>query len=99
MSKEIDKLNEDAKKDIELAKRKEILAEKDLTLKEHRVDLDLNALIKNTSEIEQAKNISFGRMTPEEIAQLVKENDEYMEAAKNSMRFINNEFKSKVPYF
>ncbi len=99
MSKELDKLEEQIKKDVELSRRKEAVQEKDLILKEHRVDRDLNELLKNTTEIEQAKTVSFGRMTPEAIDVLVAANDEYMEAAKNAMMFINKDFRKLVPYF
>lgn len=99
MSDEIDDFNEKRKKDLELAKRKEEVFEKDLTLKEHRVNRDLSELIRNTTELEQAKSVNFGCMTPETIAKLVLDNDEYMEAAKNGMLFINKTFRKLVPYF
>lgn len=99
MSKELDDFNAALEKADELERRKKALAEKDLTLKEHRVGLDLDILVKNSNEIEQAKTISFGQVSQEEIEKLVRENDDYMEAAKHSMRFINKEFKGVVPYF
>jgi len=105
MSDNLDDFNKKLKEDqeiekaIELNERRKILAEKDLTLKEHRTELDLSILIKNSAELEQAKTVSFDKLTPEEVAHLVKENDEYMEAAKHAMNFINKEFRGKVPYF
>ncbi len=99
MSKELDELNKEIAKDIELDRRKKAVQEKDLTLKEHRVNRDLTELVKNTTEMEKAKSISFGRMTSLEIQKLVESNDEYMLAAKNAMVFINSEFGKLVPYF
>lgn len=99
MSKELDDLNEKLQKDLELDRRKKAVSEKDLILKEHRVDRDLNELIKNTTEMDQAKGVSFGRMTEKAIADLVASNDEYMMAAKNAMLFINSDFGKLVPYF
>lgn len=95
----LDELGEKIHKDLELDRRKKAVQEKDLTLKEHRVERDLNELIKNTSELAQAKGVSFGKMSEENINQLVFDNDEYMEAAKHPMTFINEEFKKIVPYF
>lgn len=99
MSKEIDDLNKQLEKEVEVERRKKDVFEKDLTLREHRVNLQLNELIKNKTELEEAKKINFGEMSPETVEQLVKDNDEYMEAAKKSMTFINNEFKGIVPFF
>lgn len=99
MSKEIDDFNEILQKDLELKRRKDAVSEKDLILKEHRVERDLTELVKNTTELEQAKVVSFGKMSQENIEQLVADNDEYMSAAKNAMMFINEEFKKIVPYF
>lgn len=99
MSKELDEINKNIEKDIELDRRKKAVSEMDLTLKEHRVTRDLEELTKNKAELEQAKSVEFGHMSQENIDRLVKENDEYMNAAKNSMVFINQEFKKIVPYF
>lgn len=99
MSKESEEFQKKIQEDIDLDRRKKAFSEKDLTLKEHRVERDLNELIKNTAEIEQAKTVGFGRMTSEAISQLVASNDEYMEAARNAMVFINSDFGKLVPYF
>jgi hypothetical protein len=99
MSEEMDKLNEQIQKEMDLDRRKKDVSEKDLTLREHRVNRDLDELVKNKSEIEQAKSVEFGPMTPETIAQIVRDNDEYMESARFAMEFICPEFKKIVPYF
>ena len=99
MSDILDDLNEKMEKEIEMDRRKKVVQEKDLILKEHRVGRDLDELEKNTSELNQAKTVNFGAMSEENIDRLVLDNDEYMEAAKNAMMFINKEFKKTVPYF
>lgn len=99
MSKELDELNEKLQKEIDIDRRKKAVSEKDLVLREHRVGRDLDEFTKNQAELERSKNVCFGKMTQEGIDQLVAENDEYMEAAKNPMVFINEEFKKIVPYF
>ena len=99
MSDDIDEVKRLVEEDRLIAQRREALSKKDLVLREHKVDLELNTLTKNQSELEQAKSVGFGRMTAESIENLVISNDEYMEAAKNAMRFINEEFDGAVPYF
>ncbi len=99
MSKEIDDLNKKIEKDLELDRRKKDVQEKDLILKEHRVNRDLEEFQRNKAELEEAKSVSFGAMTKESVNQLIEDNDEYMEAAKHAMTFINKEFKKLVPYF
>ena len=68
MSKELDKLQEDLQKEVDLDKRKKALFEKDLILREHRVGRDLEAFNQNAAELEQAKTVVFGQMTQENIA-------------------------------
>jgi replicative DNA helicase len=91
--------NQELKKEEELFKRKKDVEEKGLILKEHRITRDLNELVKNTAEIEQANTVNFGKMSQENIDKLVLDNQEYMEAARHAMVFINEEFKKTVPYF
>lgn len=99
MSKELDDLKKEFQKLEDFDARKQAVQEKDLILREHRVGRELDELIKNTAELEQAKSINFGRMSPEYIQQLITNNNEYMIAARNSMSFINKEFKNVVPFF
>jgi len=99
MSNESDLLQKEIDKFSELQRRKDVVSEMDLTLKEHRVTRDLEQLNKNKEEMEQAKNVSFGSMSKEDIDKLVQENDDYMKAAQNAMVFINEEFKKIVPFF
>lgn len=105
MSKDSDefhkKLKEDNKLDklIQLDKRKSILFEKELTLKEHRATVDLNHLLKNTDDLERAKVINFGQMSDENINSIVTSLDEYMQAARNCMSFVCDAFKGLIPFF
>jgi len=94
-----DMIEEQIQKQQDLIQREKAFKEKDLTLKEHRVERDLKELIKNTGEIEKAKSVNFGRMTQENVDALVSANDEYMEAARHGMLFINDEFRKLVPFF
>lgn len=99
MSDILEKIEAEIEKDKDLQRRKEEFQEKDLFLKEHRVDRDLKELVQNNTELEKAKKINFGPMSRETIQAMVASNDEYMRSAKNSMLFINEEFDKLVPYF
>lgn len=99
MSKEMDALDAKMQKDLEMDRLRKEVQEKDLILKEHRVTRELNELVKNKSDLEMGKNVSFGTLSDEKVINLVREVDEYLDAAKKPMLFINSEFKKVVPYF
>lgn len=99
MSKELDELDEKVKKDIELHKRKEALSQKELDLKEKRIDVAFEAFVKNKERTEKSQSVTFGKMDVEEVARLIKDNEDYLEAAKHPMPFINSEFDDMVPFF
>jgi len=99
MSKEIDKLNEEIQKEMDLDRRKKVLAEKKLDLEEKRVDISFDNLVKTKENNEKSESITFGKIPGDEIEKLIKDNDDYLEAAKNPMPFINSEFDNMVPFF
>jgi hypothetical protein len=79
-------------------KREEVL-EKELKVKERRLDHEIEKLTENDKNAALAKNTDYGKMTAEEIDKMRKENMEYMLAARNKMRFINKYFDGVVPFF
>lgn len=89
------KLAESAEKE---KKRKEV-ADKELILKERRVNNELERIVKNDKELELAKSTSYGVITDEQISQIQKDSREYIEAARRRMLFINNTFDGVIPYF
>lgn len=105
MSKELDEFNKSLENDseiekaIELDRRKKAVFEKELDLKEKRVDVAFSNLLKGEEEIKKSKNINFGKMSEEAINKLVSDNEDYLEAAKHPIPFICNEFDSIVPFF
>jgi hypothetical protein len=99
MSKDLDALNEQIEKDIELDRRKKALSIKELDLKEKRVDHQFNELVKNNEETEKSENVKFGQMSNEAIEQVISDNEDYLEAAKHPIPFICDEFDSLVPFF
>lgn len=99
MSKELDDLNAQLKKDVELDRRRKLVQEKELDLKEKRVDVAFGDLIKNREETEKSESVRFGKMSDGAIDTLLINNEAYLEAAKHPIPFINKEFDSTVPFF
>ena len=99
MSKELDALNEQIKKDIELDRRKKAVAEKELDLKEKRVDIAFSELVKNKEDTDKSKSVGFGKLSERAIKQLRDDNASYLEAAKHPIPFICSEFDNLVPFF
>jgi len=95
----IEALDKAIAKDLDLDRRKKAVQEKSLILQEDRVTRELDALEKNKQEIELAKTVNYGQMSASAIQELVKNNADYMEAARHGMTFINKEFKGLVPFF
>ncbi len=99
MSKELDDLNAQLEKEVILDRRKKAVQEKELDLKEKRVDIAFADLVKAKDDTERSKNVGFGKLSDEEISQLLDDNASYLEAAKNPIPFICSEFDSIVPFF
>lgn len=64
-----------------------------------RVNTQFSQLEQNEKDLAIAQSTNFGAMTANQIAKIQKENDEYLEAAKAAMYFINESFRSIVPFF
>lgn len=75
------------------------LRAKKLELDTRRVTFDLNKVHQDEKDLEIARAANFGQMTDQQLDELIKVNDEYIEAAKNKMRFIDAVFDSVVPFF
>lgn len=100
MSKELDdNINEQIQKQMDLDRRKKAVFEKELDLKEKRVDIAFNDLLKNKEETAKSENVKFGKMSEDAVNTLLFNNDAYLEAAKHPIPFINEEFDSTVPFF
>lgn len=99
MSKEVDELDAKIQADLELDRRKKALQEKELDLKEKRVDIAFSDLVKNKEETAKSENVRFGKMSTNAVDKLLSDNEAYLEAAKHPIPFINEEFDSIVPFF
>lgn len=79
-------------------KRKKVL-EKELVVKDRRLDNELVRLAENDKDKEIAKNANYGALSDEAIKKLEKENIDYMLAAKSKMCFINDTFDGAIPFY
>lgn len=80
--------------------RRTELQKKRMVLEEARVNAQMEKHQKTEDELHRAKSISFTTPTLEYLRKLQLDNEEYMEAAKYNMLFINKDkFCEAVPYF
>jgi hypothetical protein len=79
-------------------KRKEVL-EKELTVKDHRLTQELDRLSELKKEKENTKNTNYGILSDEAVEKLEQENTDYMQAAKNKMRFVHEQFDDAIPFY
>lgn len=97
----------DPKKDFEKSMEKVIEQEqlksdtqsKELILKSKRVNAQLEILQQNERDMAAAASANYSRLTPEQISDIQKSNDDYMEAAKHAMTFIDPVFDHLIPFF
>lgn len=99
MSDVKDKFSQDMAKDEEFDRQQRILKEKKLIIDSRRADVELERLAQVDQSAEIAKSTDFGQMSDAQIEAMIKENRDYLAAAKNRMRFINSEFEKVVPFF
>jgi replicative DNA helicase len=86
-------------KQVESDKAKSALQAKKLILETRKVEQALSQIEQSDKDLEIAKNTRFDELSPEYIEALQKNNNDYIEAAKEGMNFINSEFKGVVPFF
>jgi hypothetical protein len=86
-------------KTAEIEKLKAETAEKRVLLDSKTVDARLKSAIQNEKEIELAKKASYGALSKEEVKEIVRDNDDYMESAQKPMMFICSSFNEIVPFF
>jgi hypothetical protein len=82
-----------------LEKKYQELRANKIELDTRRVPYDLNKLKQDEKDLEIARNANFGQMTDVQLDELIRVNDEYIEAARNKMVFIDPIFDKVVPFF
>lgn len=91
---------DDLKRAALMEKKKADLQERELELRANRVSVLVARLEESKRNEELAKNACFDGMDDDDVAKMVKDNNDYMEAAKSGQTFICEEvFKGKVPFF
>lgn len=96
--------NVDAKKAqldaaIETDKLRAEVQKRDLILKDARTKHQIETLEQNKAELEKAASISFNALSGDALTKIKQANSDYIHAARNSMSFMNDEFKGIIPYF
>lgn len=80
-------------------KREKLIKEKELFIREHRVNIQHEELLSTLDELERAKTVDYSAPSKSEIDRIVKDNNDYMEAAKYPLLFINEDFNGVVPFY
>jgi hypothetical protein len=86
-----------AAEDLEKLKKETEI--KKIILDSRRINNAMDRQKRNDQELELAKSMTFGALSQEEVDQIQKENRDYINAAKSSMKFIDETFDGVVPYF
>jgi len=82
-----------------MEKKLKELKKKKLELDERRVNFELKRVHEDEEDLKKAREANFGNMSEDQVNSLVKSNEDYIEAAKNRMMFIDPIFDAVVPYF
>lgn len=92
-------LKEEFAKNMELEKLKADTSAKKARLEAKYVDAKLEQMEQNERDMAAANATNYGAMSEAQIAKIQQDNDEYMEAAKHAMEFINPVFDNIIPFF
>lgn len=83
----------------DLDRKKESVLKKELDVKSRRLDNELARFAENDKASEIANTVGYGSMMPEEVARIIKDSEDYIDAARERMQFIDDEFNKFVPFF
>lgn len=78
---------------------KEATAQQKILLDSKRVANQFEKMQQHEKDVETAKTISFGALPALEVQKIQRENDEYMTAARNPMKFVCESFENIIPFF
>jgi replicative DNA helicase len=70
-----------------------------LVVREHAAKAKIERIERAKQELSLAQHINYGAIDSAHTEQIIKDNHDYMEAARNPMTFINSDFDSVVPFF
>lgn len=99
MSNNID----DQRKKLEMnaadEEKKRVVAKRKLEIDDMVTQSRIESIHKNKQELAIAESINFDGLSDSAIDKLVEANEGYIDAARLSMTFINEEFKGIIPFF
>jgi hypothetical protein len=82
-----------------LEKKRREVQETELVVREHQAKVRLERIQRTKQEEEKAKHIDYGSIDHAYTSAVIRDNEEYILAAKNPMTFINEAFDGVVPFF
>lgn len=82
-----------------IEKKTQELRAKKLELEERKVNLELDRVYENERNEAILKEANYGQMSDDQIQKIIDDNNEYMEAAKNKMMFVDHVFDRVAPFF
>jgi len=94
-----DKALEELEKTAATEQLKAETAAKRAILDSKIVSSKLEQVEQNERDLELAKKAQYGALSKEQVEKIVKENDDYMEAAMTPIPFITETFDGAVPFF
>jgi len=94
-----DPIHEQIRKRAEVETLKQKVQDDELLIRARSALNKLKQIQENDKNTEIAKTINYGQMSMDEIDKVRKENRDYMESARNKMRFMNKDFDNIVPFF
>jgi replicative DNA helicase len=83
----------------ELELMKAATAEKQAIISAKRTEVQYQQILQNEKDAEIARGSDYGAMSPEQVAKIQNDGEEYMKAAKSPLMFINESFHNIVPFF
>lgn len=84
-------LDEQIKKDADLAKKKRFV-------EETRVNRDYQTAVDGQNQIKLFQELDLSKDDPEKVERIIRESSEYIKSAKKNMRFISEDFDGIVPF-
>jgi replicative DNA helicase len=92
-------IKQEFKENMELEELKAKTAAKKARLEAKYVDSKLEQMEQNERDMATASSTNYGAMSTEQILKIQQDNDDYMDAAKHAMEFINPVFDNLIPFF
>lgn len=92
-------IKEEFAKNMELEKLKADTAAKKARLDAKYIDSKLEQMEQSERDMAAALATNYGTMSSEQITKIQKDNNNYMEAARYAMEFINPVFDNVIPFF